>query len=1133
MPLDRSKDDSLISPPDLDMLGRLDEKVHGCKSVSDLLAVLNDLDTYIGRVNTNAAKNKSQLSREPSDAYFLLQDVFQRLQEVTLDDPAAGKEVLCSMFLPRLLHDTDVQKERYFIAWGREDLVRWIEQYEEPHRAGIRMTVLDLLLPRIMDSHQDESQSTLLADRYDPKSVIWLCMSIGYRRPDLVEALKSVGRRFKGEVGDTALNALAHLGVTREDTQNYKWLLSALHLRARTRWNLPLDAALCALGSSITLPVIEKYWFSENTSVTGIDPFSALRVPAQIADQNSENPVVQEQAWEIITQLFTTRPQEYSRHVYLGGDVAPLCDSVKVIPILFEQLRRAEVDIRVTNQEQESLESQAPEAAESHDRDTLYHRMNSCTRPRQLLGWKTVHDILGTDDAILVIVEDDACQDTKLAIRFQTSESRTKLAAWETALNAGCYDALSLEWFERAVVGETNPYDQAKVMELLACFRLDPLPAQVLDWVTSYYDAKIERKESGDAEFSARLAATELTRSGESEESFTALLNLGLVLGEQLLMDSGQALSDVAISLTRGGNSNIERMLIDVALRPAATRFRTVAIFALERLALAGLLSSHVISGLETLVLSRDLPDYELSVVIGALGYVLGNKPELPLEESDVRHEGAPVADVVLEKVLDLAQQNGTDSDLGKRSLHTLVHLNILQQETNLLTEVLGLQHGIEKDTWDIQVGVVHPEETATVIGILYHQQPAAFTPAVSSLLLKYGYQDWWAVRALLRTIGFHHNRTQRVQVPEPIRAGLVKQAYLRQSTGTSDTGILRLLARICPDEFLNEKWELKWADWLPNSRVAMAEALREFPITDPEVSEPGQSKRELSAVSIRINTLLVQLMGDGQYAIRRSAYRALAQQDSLMLQALLYTWSRADELDLRKRAAEASAWLESEPNSRSTFDELSSILARDPEPSVRTIMKRAYEERRKRLWAREYLQYVLDANDNDAVLSSWRYGSALTHVGDDTTIDALETVLSDDKARHPLHVKYWLSSLLKDLKENWEKVTRKWTEHWSHWEGDIKHGTGIIRLPNGDALLTTYTLWQLLPPGKSLGPEQKLSWGGTAVVEGMFHFVGGMDYMLEVEDKQGAKIFIKGSTLGQNDSTTILDFLGESLPPF
>jgi len=222
---------------------------------------------------------------------------------------------------------------------------------------------------------------------------------------------------------------------------------------------------------------------------------------------------------------------------------------------------------------------------------------------------------------------------------------------------------------------------------------------------------------------------------------------------------------------------------------------------------------------------------------------------------------------------------------------------------------------------------------------------------------------------------------------------------------------------------------------------------------------------------------LLHLLTGDGQYAVRRAAYRSLARQSPTSLQAVCFRWSEDASVEHRQRAAEACGWLAPSAERPDAFEALYQRLVVDPEAVVRRTAQRVWQERRERLWAEEYLVRVrrVKGRTNEEILSVWPYAQALVRLGDDACIRELRTDLASPLL--PPNVRHWLEQLVEDIDERWRKATQKWPEPWLTWEGAIEEGQGTATSSDGRTLQVRYSIWKQPSPI----PSQSHSWGGAA----------------------------------------------------
>ncbi len=199
----------------------------------------------------------------------------------------------------------------------------------------------------------------------------------------------------------------------------------------------------------------------------------------------------------------------------------------------------------------------------------------------------------------------------------------------------------------------------------------------------------------------------------------------------------------------------------------------------------------------------------------------------------------------------------------------------------------------------------------------------------------------------------------------------------------------------------------------------------------------------------------------------RRAAFRAMAQVSPGGLSAVCNAWGLLTEanvqpaerpyaIDMRRRAAEAAAWLEPVPAGGPVAD-----LAWDPEPEVRATFARCRRERREREWAAGYLRHVLAACDDVSVLAAWKYGRALERVGDDQALERIEERRRQDL---PPGVRHWLGRIVKKLRSRWDEVTRAWPEPWFARPGRQERVDAAFGDDEARAKPVSCWLWQAPP---------------------------------------------------------------------
>lgn len=866
-----------------------------------------------------------------------------------------------------------------------------------------------------------------------------------------------VAALYDDETGDIALSTLTILGVPSEDRAH---ILNTLHQRVLKRCNTPLIFALRRLADPASLEVVYDNWLQPGrVKVADLERSQALYILTDMADALPEDGQLQDRIWKMISGLFEDHPDIFEKNIYFSGGFVPKCNSVGVVSNMLKWLGN------------EGGESDRAH----HGRYLLYLRLAACVRPRQLFGWSSVNDTVALD-----LLRQDAGQDSRGEGLVMTSSGYRKEAAWATLLRLGHPGVLN--WFEEAIATETHPYIRQKISNLLACLRFDPLPPIVNTLVTEPYDNQVNNIPG---EFSARLGAIQIARSSASQEAFQALSAFGLTEGGQALQESADALIEVALFLTKTGDTSVAAVLVEIAAMSSSEHHRVAAAAALGSLATQDLLAGTYAPRLSTLLFDVERNDFERSLFVSVLGY---------LKEIELSAE-------VLQQLQTWALER--NDWLGVRSLEALARHDQLVSQHDLLIKKLGLEQK-EDGKWNLSSTPSRFTWTPFIVSLLYDQYPNIFTPAIVSLLHT---QSWSGAVQVIRTLQYVHGGSEKPALPHDIERAFIKRMYQQQASSVAELDLIKILAQLVPDALGLEDWEQVWNDWLPDARAELANALGEANYKEPSAQSHAVS-------------LLLKLTRDGQYAVRRAAYRGLAQQSSATLYALCAAWSEVAEIALRQRAAEAWGWLRASEEQSDTLKALYQHLSVDPEEAVRETIQQARQERRERAWAAEYREKVravaTSGATNDDVLKTWCYGHALTQVGDDTA----EHILTGDLQTRelPPHIRYWLWQIIKEMSERWRKVSQKWPEPWLTWEGTIEAGKGEIEGSNGQRSQVTYSLWQ--KPAAT--PSEKDAWGGTVWPIDFFEFGNSHDVVLHLEDGRQLTVLVT------RISETIITFLGQ-----
>jgi len=987
-----------------DVFWRMQQQIEESTSVGEVVCHLQELD--------NLAQD-GELSI--SDTYDLRVYAFRALREFTNDNPDAGEELIFGQLLPYCTESiaSTTTELRTIISHYRECLVEWLNQYSGLKRITLRDKVLDQLYLKL-----NETQ---------PEGTCFTISAIGFRRQDIINALWEVSERYDNETGDIAIATIAGLGILDQDRSHF---LSCLHERIARRCNVRLLGALRHLADLESIKAIYEHCLESNS----LDSFTqslALTALTDIADTRYLNTELQDCIWQKILDLVNTDPDTFMADLILNRSIASRCNSERVVPNILEWL---------------SLENKDPEKA-IHHRWLWNQRLEECMRPNQLKGWRDE-----TDVSPLPLLKHDACQNTQHQGRSSTKEMWYKESAWDTLLLLGCFDVLT--WFEECVTTEDNPFMRQKICNLLACFKLHPLPKTVLNWVTEPYD---EPEGGVSGEWAARIGATQIACSAASEEAFNSLLNFGLTFNGTVLQRSVDALVEVSLALIRKGITSVIEQLVETATSKERKPNRLAAMGALEVIATKDLLPDKHVSRLVCLLTDEEREPYERSIAVAILGY----------QQMDIPPD-------ILQFLQSWARER--NDRLGQRSLETLARCGNLLAQSELVKNRLGLYQ--TKDDWNFSPEKKLINWGAFIIGVLYMKQPVKFTSAVATLIET---QSWHSAVQIIQQLKQIHGKSDHLPLPAEIKHALIERTKRHQKLTSAEIGIFSTLAELAPDAIAMESWENTWEDWLPDAKVALADALGEAVFANPISQEKAIS-------------LLLILMKSSIYAVRRSAYRSVAKISPITLQTICMAWAQESPLDLRQRAAEAISWIPVEGSGQDAFKDLYYQLKTDQEKIIRQTSYRAWNERRERIWAQDYLSRVLavQSDANQEVLSNWRYGKALSQLGDDECIKRLRSNLNTQI--HPPHIKHWYRLLIEDLDKRWRKVTQKWPDPWTSWKGAIEEGIGIVITQNGERITVHYSIWQ--QPAST--PLKKHLWGGAVWSE---------DCLLSADDKFTLKL--------------------------
>ena len=365
-------------------------------------------------------------------------------------------------------------------------------------------------------------------------------------------------KEYDDTLGDTALRTLARIGV--QDPEQRQQLLDTFHHRIANRITLPLLGGLSDLADTSTVPVITQCLQHFPQATEEELPFArtlALGILADIADAHSTDSQIQQTIWDTVVSLYLSAPERYVADIGLNSQLTPRCNDPRIPQQLLQWLEHYFEDTERSR----------------HTRYLFYLRLLDCIRPQQLQKVPVV-DV----SPAMGLLYRDAQQDTKQTGLWATHAMYEKERAWDVLLYLGESKILLKEMFEKAVVQETSGFVRQEILELLACFRWNRLPAQVITWITERVDLS---KETASQELAFRRSAEHLARSVQTLEAFEALLAFGMTFQGEAMRETANTLANVALGLVKRGVPGIIEKLVASLDKEKTERHRLAALQAL------------------------------------------------------------------------------------------------------------------------------------------------------------------------------------------------------------------------------------------------------------------------------------------------------------------------------------------------------------------------------------------------------------------------------------------------------------------------------------------------------------------------------------------------------------------------
>ena len=664
--------------------------------------------------------------------------------------------------------------------------------------------------------------------------------------------------------------------------------------------------------------------------------------------------------------------------------------------------------------------------AEGLHRNGLYCQLAECALPAQLTGWDDV-----PDEDLAVPRRDALAADTQRG-HWVTIEFRQKMEAWRVLLS--CARAAVVPPFDDALAGETNGFVCGELLELAACVPPATLPARVRSLLAGPPElAEWEKSES----LAAHIGAIQAAHGSGSREAFEALFSFQPP-GQGVLLSLVRALADTASGMFAAGDPEPIERLLRTAQGTGKDYTREAAGGAIGILLGQGRLSKEAAGQAVRLAVDPAIDPFSRRDLL----YALAARRELECPEDvlgEIRRVAAGARPLSPDELKAGLRRAAVVAASSRVSLDT---------DPRFPAECLGLTPG--RGGFEYPGEVREAGAVVYALGLQFERAPAVFAPAVARIIRA---AQPAAVAQLMPAV-----RRVGSGLPEDVRTALAERVRGMDEGRSFEPSVLRALADASPATIVEALGQAT-DRWLPQARADLAEVLERM----------GSGVERLTA---RRFEALVRLAGDGLYAVRRNAYRALAAVDPEGFAGLLASWAAvpgATGEGLRRRAAEGAGWLPAVP-----IGSPIGALVWDTELSVREAYARSAAERDERRAAVEYESHVLAARDQAGVLRGWRYGAALGRVGDDRTVERLDP---DDHIDLAPAVRFWLDRVRKAVKKRWDEATRKWPEPWVTRRGFIEPLEGVVRAAGGRETQVHGFLWRTTPEQ----PNSYYGWGGWA----------------------------------------------------
>ena len=905
------------------------------------------------------------------------------------------------------------------------------------------------------------------------QAICWTISAIGATTPEVTESLQFVAHR-RNDAGAVALTVLAGLGISPERNVRSRqifedWLdhcaregrINRWLCYAMMHWSEPHDFAL--LHKSFSRPVrrrrarVEQKGPSKRRYSTyhHADLDDASQVLCEVAARYSEIPEWNKMVWETLLRWHKKAPS-LGTSLFLGSSLSPRVNCEE-IPGDFL------TDLLPQTQEK------------SHPRSLVYMRLTECLLPRHIEGLLSLNARLGFQELWRLLADDALLQVGHPRLNIRTPEMMVKRGAWRILFSCGTFEGIAR--IEEGLQGESNGSTKASLLRRAAFFVFPQLPPTARALVEETVNLGGNLHED---DFIAHLAAQRLVCSQGTLVSLRLLLHFNLTWDGDIMMDTINAINQLAVEVARSGQRKATaELLFETAFgtgEDVQPHHRRAAISALRELSIYNQLHPEDGRRIVEFVRQSKLSLGQHSQLIEACGFALQSEGKPQTDEMKVEPETRSIVEEWLWSYIekDVSYENHLESDVEEsdgiepewRALAALVHCGWWQEDLpasdrrELFYRELNLIVS-DGDDSNLTVHLVNPEavrhENAFVLGLLFLQSPKVFEPVLLELLEGRVENDIYDQNNTFLSVArlLSARKQERNDSPR-LGQALCRYVAQQQSDFVARPYWFDVLASYSSSALVAFNWTDRMEPWnisLWNtlSRSALARSVAKVASQLPESDH--RKARDLAHV----------LALDSEFEVRRNAYRILrdlpADQNASTLERLMSIWSKPGQsqlqVELRQRAAEGAGWLPSL--------HLLDSLIHDPEKCVRDVARKSLVARQKRDRADLYLSKIIEAAqntiiaemqeissdshaesvalqlsptaldavtpDNRVVLSVLPYGEALSELGENQHIETLR----DFSANHrlPGHVFYWLETIFTATQKQWDKTIKTWPKPW------------------------------------------------------------------------------------------------------